>query len=174
MSKDMTTKVHVTDAEVLYEVLEREQESNRRVQWQYSPFKALVPQVSIRRIGSIFEQFIIALCLVHSIDYSKPMSTDYDIIIKGKRIEIKGCTLGINGSFTANQIRPQQGYDYVLLVCLSPFDIHYHLYTKAEAVALAKPQHSGAKAIETLQVTIQQDDMYQRSDSFLAVIRGIV
>lgn len=162
----------LTDAEVLSEVLEREQESSRRVQWEYSPFKALVPQISIKRIGSIFEQFIIELCQIHSIDYSKPTSTDYDLMIMGRRIEIKGCTLGVNSTFAANQIRPQQGYDYVLLVCLSPYAIHYHLYTKAEAIALAKPQHSGG--LETLQATIHQDDTYKRSESFLEVIQGII
>lgn len=163
-----------TDTQVLADLLEREQQSSRSVQWEDSPFKALVPQVSIKRIGSIFERFVIELCQLHSVEHCKPMTTEYDIVIKGKRIEVKGCTLGVNGTFTANQIRPGQEYDYVLLVCLSPLAVHYHLFTKQEAIVISKPQHSGASGLETLKAIVPQDYTYRRSESFLEAIQGIV
>ena len=99
-------------------------QNNTNAHWVDSPylgFKVLPPKakgaVGERMVREIFQQ---KGCVIES-----PTSSDHDLIVDGRKKEIKMASLTRiekcgNGNFTFFQVRPNQDYDDLVLVCVHP------------------------------------------------------
>lgn len=79
----------------------------------------------------------------------KPISSDHDVIFKGKKIEIKGSLLDRAGKkFSFLQIRPNQDVDYYLFAMFYPQSLMISILPKSVVKAYCEdgtfaPQHGG-------------------------------
>lgn len=99
-----------------------------------SPFKPLKSLAS-RTKGAAFERIIADALTNQGHDVKPPQTTQYDRLVDGKRIEIKGSFLwGNRGYFRWQQIRANQEYDYILFLSFYPDRLEVHYATKETAV----------------------------------------
>ena len=98
--------------------------------------------VSNTKVGSIGQDFIEGLCNALSISCSFPLRKDntrmtqspWDIEIYGVKFELKTATEDTNGSFQFNHIRYHRPYDAVLCLGVTPKELYFGLWSKADIV----------------------------------------
>lgn len=111
-----------------------------------SPIK-LFQDMSSKKKGAAFEKLVSEVLTSKGYKVAKAKgSTDYDRLVNGKKIEIKG-SLGwvTNGSITHyrfQQIRESQDYDIVLFVFFTPDEVILKGCTKATAIEKLSYQDS--------------------------------
>ncbi len=69
------------------------------------------------------------------------------LLINNHRFIIKFSTLWVNGVYKFQQIR-SSGYDYIICLGISPFDVHCWIFEKDFALTHAIPQHRGSKVAD--------------------------
>ena len=116
-----------------------------------SPFKDL-KNLQSRSKGSRFEKIASGIFKALGHTVQKPESTDYDVLVNGKKYEIKGSTLAKGTNvFSFLQIRPDQDYDYMMFMMFFPEDLEVLLLNKQQVLDcisknIFKKQHGGKKA----------------------------
>ena len=116
-----------------------------------SPFRHL-KKMHAKQKGSRYEK--ITECVLGKIGYDvvKPDSTDYDRIIDGHKVEIKGSTLiKDKNKFSFLQIRPDQDYDFIYFSMFYPDRLVIMAMTKDKikeniSLKIFKEQHGGEGA----------------------------
>jgi len=107
--------------------------------WQEGNFIG-IKTVSNTKVGSVGQDFIEGLCSVLSIPCSFPLRPDgrratqspWDIEIYDVKFELKTATEDTNGSFQFNHLRYHRPYDAVLCLGVTPNELYFGLWTKAE------------------------------------------
>lgn len=126
--------------------------NNRDQRWNDSPFLDVYNMIPKSR-GAVWEKVIADLFVQSGAEVStKTPTTDYDLIVDGRRVEVKGSMCSKNAdSFSFLQLRPDQEYDEVLFVCVYPHDFKVFRMDKQTVIANCNngvfgKQHGGKKA----------------------------
>lgn len=101
-----------------------------------------IKTVSNTKVGSIGQDFIEGLCKVLLIPYKFPMSegnerltqSPWDIEINGVKFELKTATEDTSGCFQFNHIRYHRPYDAVLCLGVTPKELFFGVWSKADVV----------------------------------------
>jgi len=101
-----------------------------------------IKTVSNTKVGSIGQDFIEGLCNALSIQCNFPMRREnvratqspWDIEINGVKFELKTATEDTNGSFQFNHLRYHRPYDAVLCLGVTPNELYFGLWSKADIV----------------------------------------
>ena len=121
--------------------------------WANGPFMGL-KLMPAKAKGKRFEQIAQAVLETRGHRVERPLTSDHDRRVDGRKYEIKGSTItkGSDSVFSFLQIRPAQDYEYLLLETFW-FDgtIKYYRIPKSDVVAFVelgvfKKQHGGNKA----------------------------
>lgn len=99
-----------------------------------------IKTVSNTKVGSIGQDFIEGLCNALSIPCNFPLRADdtrtkqspWDIEISGVKFELKTATEDTSGSFQFNHIRYHRPYDAVLCLGVTPNELFFGLWSKAD------------------------------------------
>lgn len=140
----MTNLINHIDPELLTEGAEDARYVN-------SPFRHL-KQLHAKQKGKRYEEITESVLTRIGYIVSKPKSTDYDRIVNGKKVEIKGSTLNKGtDNFSFLQIRPDQDYDLMYFSMFYPNEFVIMAMTKKQIKEnidkkVFKKQHGGNKA----------------------------
>lgn len=101
-----------------------------------------IKTVSNTKVGSVGQAFIESLCDALSIPYSFPekenherlTQSPWDIEIYGVKFELKTATEDTSGSFQFNHIRYHRPYDAVLCLGVTPNELYFGIWSKADVV----------------------------------------
>lgn len=120
---------------ILLAVLKQHTDSSK---WIDSKFEH-IKRISNSRVGDVGQEFIERLCQSMGIDIDFPESgakrvrqSPWDMQIEGVKFELKTATEDVSGSFQFNHIRYHRPYDALLCLGISPADIHFGCWSKAE------------------------------------------
>jgi len=99
-----------------------------------------IKTVSNTKVGSIGQDFIESLCgelsipcdFPHREDESRLTQSPWDIEILGIKFELKTATEDTNNSFQFNHIRYHRSYDAVLCLGVTPNELYFGLWSKAD------------------------------------------
>jgi hypothetical protein len=97
-----------------------------------SPFLDLA-KLSSRTKGAEFERIFDWWATSQGHTCTKARTTNYDRLVDGQRIEIKGSMLWDNGTFRWQQIRTRQDYDILALMAFHPDRLELYGCTRATA-----------------------------------------
>lgn len=104
--------------------------------YENTPFEQL-QKLSSRTKGAYFEKIVEEFLQKQGYIVNLPSRTsDYDRIVNGKRVEIKGSFLwgdGTNG-FRWQQIRPHQQYDYIFFLAVYPSCMKLFFSAKCDVI----------------------------------------
>lgn len=120
--------------------------------WTDSPFGWIRARPS-RQVGKIGEELVARWCAGKGLDVMPGGDPQVDLIIAGRRVEIKFSTLWGNGLYVFQQIR-NQSYEYVICLGIAPFDAHCWVIPKEDALRHATPQHTGRSGRDTYWLSI--------------------
>lgn len=120
--------------------------------WADSPFKWIKTRPS-RQVGKIGEKLVEHWCKKKGLDVKPSPDSQADLVIAGKRVEVKFSTLWEVGTYRFQQIR-NQNYEYAVLLGLSPFEAHCWVVPKEKLLEKATPQHTGKRGTETRWVEV--------------------
>ncbi len=123
--------------------------------WSSSPF-GWIRALPSRQVGKIGEQLVAEWCAAKGLDVMPSGDQEADLIIAGRRVEIKFSTLWGTGEYKFQQIR-DQNYEYLICLGVSPFDAHCWVIPKAVAFQHATPQHTGRRGKETYWLSVNPD-----------------
>lgn len=109
--------------------------------WDNSKFEEM-KKISNTHVGSVGQQFIEELCdeegLKHEVlrneNGERITHGPWDIEIEGVKFELKTATEDTNNAFQFNHIRYHRPYDAVLCLGVSPNDLSFNLWSKADVV----------------------------------------
>lgn len=101
-----------------------------------------IKTVSNTKVGSVGQDFIEGLCGALSIPCNFPLRADntrmtqnsWDIDILGVKFELKTATEDVSGCFQFNHIRYHRPYDAVLCLGVTPNELYFGLWSKADVV----------------------------------------
>jgi len=99
-----------------------------------------IKTVSNTKVGNIGQDFIEGLCVALSIPCVFPLREDktrmnqspWDIAIYDIKFELKTATEDTSGSFQFNHIRYHRPYDAVLCLGVTPNELYFGLWSKAD------------------------------------------
>lgn len=115
--------------------------------WVGSPFEWLMTLPSSTR-GKAGE--ILGAIWLEQLGYEvlPRRNPEHDRVVADRTIEIKFSSVWAAGVYKFQQLRDQD-YQFVLLLGVSPTIAHCWVVPKEESFANARPQHGGARAIDT-------------------------
>jgi hypothetical protein len=101
-----------------------------------------IKTVSNTKVGSIGQDFIEGLCKALSVPHSFPVNAgnerltqnSWDIEINGVKFELKTATEDVSGCFQFNHIRYHRPYDAVLCLGVTPKELYFGVWSKADVV----------------------------------------
>jgi len=101
-----------------------------------------VKSISNTKVGEIGQEFIESLCQALKLQYSFPLNKNnerakqspWDIKINNISFELKTATEDTNGKFQFNHIRYHRDYQAVLCLGVSPNELYFNLWSKADIV----------------------------------------
>tara|TARA_B100002019_G_scaffold73669_1_gene63639 strand:+ start:9646 stop:10176 length:531 start_codon:yes stop_codon:yes gene_type:complete len=97
-----------------------------------SPFR-VYKEMSSKRKGKFFEKLVSEYCKHLGFAVTRPKQSEYDRIINGRRVEIKGSMLwGGGDQFRWQQIRTGQDYDVIIFLAMYPDRVEMYSSTKQE------------------------------------------
>lgn len=117
-----------------------EKHSNDK-KWQDGDFVG-IKILSNTKVGSVGQDFIESLCSTLSIPIEFPINTKkqratqspWDIKLFNITFELKTATEDTTGNFQFNHIRYHRTYDAVLCLGISPNELLFNIYSKADVV----------------------------------------
>mgnify|MGYP003346015513 FL=1 len=125
--------------------------AKKDIRYENSIFKH-IRYLPPRTKGSFFEKLSKNIFQKLSFQIDKPQSSDHDMIVNNRKIEVKGSTLGMNkNTFSFLQIRPDQDYEVIIFVMAYPKELKILEMTKKDVIKniennVFKKQHGGKKA----------------------------
>jgi site-specific DNA-methyltransferase (adenine-specific) len=113
--------------------------------WKNSPF-GWVLQLSAAKKGKLARQLVYIWCQRRglSVGYTRGSNP---LMVNERQIAIKMSTLWADGKYKFQQIR-DKGYDYVVCLGISPFELHCWIFEREYAIKNATPQHKSATGAE--------------------------
>lgn len=133
--------VFATTANYLREDLEEASDM-----WNKSPFEWVL-KLPPRKKGKLGGKLVSSWLTSKGLEVGTIKDSSETIVINGYKIAIKFSTLWTNGFYTFQQIR-SSGYDYVICLGLSPFNVHCWVFDKKYAIEHSKKQHKGGAKSE--------------------------
>tara|TARA_B100001996_G_scaffold307384_1_gene248751 strand:- start:143 stop:655 length:513 start_codon:yes stop_codon:yes gene_type:complete len=105
-----------------------------------SPYK-VYKGMSSKKKGKYFEMIVAEYLTILGYTVKRSKSSDYDRIVNGKKVEIKGSMLwGTGTQFRWQQIRPHQSYDLVVFLAMYPDRLEFYSSEKNELRDLVTTQ----------------------------------
>jgi len=105
--------------------------------WQGSPLIGYRMLGNTNR-GEIGEEFVRRYLRAAGIEVGNGGRTSQtDLTIDNRRVEVKTASLGANGTFQFNHVRLDRGYDWLLCLGICPHSIVFNMWGKGE-VAMGK------------------------------------
>ena len=109
--------------------------------WEEGDFIG-IKSISNTKVGSVGQDFIESLCEQLNIPTVFPMNKDnkratqspWDIKINNINFELKTATEDTNGKFQFNHLRYHREYQAVLCLGVSPNELFFNLWSKADVV----------------------------------------
>lgn len=105
--------------------------------------------------GDLAEEFVMEYCKIlgFRVEDKTTRLGDYDLEINGKRFEVKMATEDLTGNFQFNHIRYDYKYHWLLCLGVSPSEILFGIYSKADVatgtagnlVSMGRGQNSSFK-----------------------------
>jgi len=101
--------------------------------WRGAPLESF-RQVANTNRGDIGEDFVFRYLREVEIEVSRGESRieEWDLLISGKRFEVKTASEDTKGAFQFNHIRLDRGYDYLLCLGVRPDAILFNAWRKGE------------------------------------------
>lgn len=124
--------------------------------WENSPHRWL-RELQSRARGKAGEQIIASWLGSEGFTVGSPFSTDADRSVSLHEVEIKLSTQWATGEYVFQQIR-DQNYRFVILLGVSPENIHVWVLPKRVALKFSTPQHMGRDGAETRWLSIPVDN----------------
>ena len=126
----------------------------RKAEWAESPFRWILNLPS-RQIGKVGEILVAGIFRDAGLSVHDSVGdTDADILVAGKRVEVKFSTLWENGFYKFQQVR-DQNYDFLFCLGISPFDAHAWVFPKSEVpFDELEHQHGGKRGTDTWWITV--------------------
>lgn len=124
MMQDPEVRMLVSIANTL-----KEKHKHEKREWRDSPFRWMVEGVPPRTKGKIGEELVAAWCAGKGFSVAPSGDSEADLIIEGRRIEIKLSMLWESGIFKFQQLR-DQNYEYAICLGISPFDVQCWIMSK--------------------------------------------
>ncbi len=107
--------------------------------WENAPFKG-IKLVSNTAVGSVGQTFVRNVCDELGIDNEPPITakgkeaynSPWDLKIQDVTFEIKTASEDTSGSYQFNHVRLHRDYNALLCIGISPDNIYFQVWTKAE------------------------------------------
>lgn len=107
--------------------------------WNDAPFER-IKRVSNSKVGAVGQDFVEKLAVAGGVQVDFPSSpsgerlkqSPWDIALGGIKFELKTATEDVSGCFQFNHIRYHRKYDALICLGISPSEIFFQLWTKAE------------------------------------------
>lgn len=115
--------------------------------WAGSPFQWMICLAPGSK-GKIGKDLVAAVLRENMFDVSKARSSQADLCVNGKEVEIKFSMLWQGGIYKFQQLR-NQAYEFAVCLGISPFDAHCWIVTKMDITRNWKGQHGGKDAKDT-------------------------
>ena len=127
----------------------------QKADWKGSPFQWIHSVPSSRRRGKVGELLAASIFRDAALSVHDSVGdTDADILVAGKRVEVKFSTLWENGFYKFQQVR-DQNYDFLFCLGISPFDAHAWVFPKSEVpFGELEHQHGGKRGTDTWWITV--------------------
>lgn len=107
--------------------------------WFGSPF-AWIPPLRPHSIGKIGERMFEEWCDGRGVEVRPSLTTQYDRVVNGHRMEVKFSTRWETGVYKFQQIRTEYEYDHLVCLGLSPATASLWVIPKPVAVENSRPQ----------------------------------
>lgn len=133
--------------------------------------------VSNTNVGKVGQDYIECLCAEFGYEWDFPRTSDgrratqspWDIRIQGVTFEIKTATEDVGGKYQFNHIRYHREYDAVLCLGVSPDQLHFGVWSKAD-IATGRAGHlvsmeKGANASYKLTKSVEELKRIQQFDT---------
>lgn len=150
--------------------LEKHRNHNK---WDNAVFKK-IKSISNTKVGSVGQDFIEALCSELNISCEFPINkkgirasqSPWDIKIKGVTFELKTATEDTACNFQFNHIRYHREYDAVLCLGVSPNNLYFGIWSKADIVTgkAGKLATMESKANASYKLTKSSKQLHNISD----------
>ena len=109
--------------------------------WKNARFEH-IKRISNTHVGSVGQDFLEKLCVEHGLEFEFPTNaagersknSPWDIRIEGVEFELKTATEDVGGNFQFNHIRYHRKYEAVLCLGISPGEIYFGAWSKADVV----------------------------------------
>ncbi len=131
----------VTNSNSLREELDKSDEI-----WANSPFEWVI-KLPPRKKGKLGGKLVASWLASKNLRINTLKDASETILINGHKLAIKFSTLWENGSYKFQQIR-NSGYEFILCLGISPFDVHCWVFDKKYALEHSKKQHKGGSKSE--------------------------
>lgn len=109
--------------------------------WTGSPFEWFL-QLPPATKGRIGKELIKRMLIARGMTTSRPHGSEADLMVNGRRVELKLSTLWKTRVYKFQQLRDQD-YEYVICLGLSPFSAHWWVFPKQVGLANTLGQHGG-------------------------------
>lgn len=121
---------------ILIEILRNHHDSEK---WVGAPFEA-IKRVSNSKVGSVGQEFLEKLCkkfgyvceFPENKKGEKAKQSPWDIKLENIEFELKTATEDVSGMFQFNHIRYHRAYDALICLGISPADIYFGVWSKAD------------------------------------------
>ncbi|MDE0604599.1 MAG: hypothetical protein OXI18_09365 [bacterium] len=102
--------------------------------WADSPFER-IRRIETASRGKVGQKLVARLCehLELACEFGEVQSP-WDVKIEGRTFEVKTATEGANGTFQFNHIRYHRRYEFLLCVGITPVEIVFDAWSKADVV----------------------------------------
>lgn len=128
--------------------------------WDGSPFQWIKTRPS-RQVGAIGEKLVRYWCVARDLEVARSPDSEADLVIAGRRVEVKYSSLWTDHSIYKFQQIRDQNYDYCFCLGISPFDAHAWFIPKAELMINRPPslvpQHGGRAGRDTKWLSFPAD-----------------
>ena len=128
--------------------------------WENSPFK-WIKSLPSRTVGKVGEELITLWLRKKGFRVSRAGDVEADLIVNGRRVEVKFSTLWDAGFYKFQQLRDQD-YDYAICLGLSPYEVHCWLlpkYLLMKHVIGHRPQHKGKEGQDTYWLQVKPSEV---------------
>lgn len=124
-------------------------------EWSKSPFSWMICLPSSMK-GKKVEEIVSKWLKSMNIEVTKASDTQADLVVAGRRVEVKMSTLWGSGVYKFQQIR-EQDYELALCIGISPSSVHLWAIPKAILIKHSTPQHKGKFGKDTRWLTVSAD-----------------
>ena len=93
-----------------------------------------IKALSATEKGNIAEAFVVWLARHHGLEAAPNESKrgEYDVMVAGKKLEVKMASEDVSGNFQFNGIRYDTKYDMLCVIGISPDEVRFNIYPKSE------------------------------------------